>query len=183
MIKKRHIAAAAAAAVAAVATVIALAPGHYGAGVLPSSSLTPGVTNPNVTQANISSTICVSGWTATIRPPASYTTALKVKQLASGYALNGDTNTADYEEDHLISLELGGNPTDPNNLWPELYTTTPNAHDKDKTENYLKARVCAGNMTLAEAQHEISTDWVAVFSTLPKSHAFGSTAPDDQDDL
>ena len=28
---------------------------------------------------------------------------------------------SDYQEDHLISLELGGNPTDPRNLWPEPY--------------------------------------------------------------
>ena len=30
--------------------------------------LTPGVVNPDVTQATIGSTICVSGWTSTIRP-------------------------------------------------------------------------------------------------------------------
>ena len=40
-----------------------------------------------------------------------------MKQIAEyGYA---DTSTADYEEDHLIPLELGGAPRDPNNLWPE----------------------------------------------------------------
>jgi hypothetical protein len=48
------------------------------------------------------SAICAPGWTATIRSPASYATALKVKQLAGSYALNGDTKTAGYEEDHLI---------------------------------------------------------------------------------
>ena len=36
---------------------------------------TPGVLNPDVTQANIDSTICVHGWTRTIRPPTSYTNA------------------------------------------------------------------------------------------------------------
>ena len=50
---------------------------------LPSRSLTPGATNPAVTQATIHQTICVSGWTAKIRPPSSYTTALKVQQLAT----------------------------------------------------------------------------------------------------
>src|SRR5258708_3844160 len=38
-------------------------------GVLPDSTCTPGSTNPNVTQANIQQTICVSGYTQTIRPP------------------------------------------------------------------------------------------------------------------
>lgn len=43
------------------------------AGDLPDPQLTPGVTNPDVTQATIDKTICVPGWTKTIRPPASYT--------------------------------------------------------------------------------------------------------------
>ena len=51
---------------------------------LPDSSVTPGATNASVTQANIAVTICIPGWTKTIRPPASYTTKLKLLQLRSG---------------------------------------------------------------------------------------------------
>src|ERR1700686_2489678 len=39
--------------------------------------------NPAVTQATIATTICVSGWTATVRPPSSYTSSLKIEQLAA----------------------------------------------------------------------------------------------------
>src|SRR5436305_1090095 len=78
--------------------------------VLPNHRLTPGAVNPSVTQATIGATICRTGYTKTIRPSSSYTTALKRAQLASGYAFHGDVNTSDYEEDHLISLELGGSP-------------------------------------------------------------------------
>lgn len=107
---------------------------------------TPGVLNPSVTQANIRSTICRRGWTATIRPPASYTDALKRKQMRQ----YGETGSlSDYQEDHLISLELGGNPTDPRNLWPEPY---PRAADVDQIENQLNAEVCSGQLTLAQAQ-------------------------------
>ena len=74
---------------------------------------TPGVLNPDVTQANIDSTICVTGWTKTIRPPTSYTNALKQKQMRE-YGVG--RSASDYQEDHLISLELGGHPTDPRNL-------------------------------------------------------------------
>ena len=127
---------------------------------------TIGFTNPDVTQANISQNICNPSWsTKSIRPPSNYTAALKVKQLANGYALNEDTNTADYEEDHLISLELGGNPTDERNLWPEPYTTSISdggAKIKDTVENYLHKQVCNGSITLAQAQTEISTDWYRV---------------------
>ena len=40
------------------------------------------VLNPAVTQSTIDQTICVSGWTATVRPPESNTESLKRKQIA-----------------------------------------------------------------------------------------------------
>lgn len=48
---------------------------------LPDPTRTPGVANPDVTQDNIKQTICVSGWTKTIRPPSSYTSKLKLEQI------------------------------------------------------------------------------------------------------
>jgi hypothetical protein len=135
-----------------------------GAGViLPDRARTPGATNSSVTQGNIESTICVSGWTTTVRPPSSYTTALKQRQLASGYAYHGDTNTADYEEDHLISLELGGSPDSALNLWPEPYNAADGAHTKDQIENKLHTLVCSGALSLATAQHAIATNWWAAY--------------------
>lgn len=134
---------------------------------LPDPTCTPGVLNPDVTQDTIDSTICVSGWTSTIRPPVSYTNRLKVQQIAEyGYS---DTSTADYEEDHFVPLELGGNPTDPGNLWPEPryddgsgYTS----YDKDSVENALKKAVCNGTVSLADAQNAIMTNWTTALSSL-----------------
>ena len=80
-----------------------------------------------------------------IRPPESFTDALKVKQIAQ-YAYI-DTSTSDYEEDHLISLELGGAPADARNLWPEPYTDalsdgrSTGARTKDEFETKLGARL------------------------------------------
>lgn len=143
-------------------TVQSVSTGCKSAGGLPDSVCTPGVINTSVTQENIHSTICVKGFTKTIRPPVSYTSQLKIKQIAEyGYI---DTNPASYEEDHLISLELGGSPADPKNLWPEPYDE-PNgqgAHEKDQVENLLHQRVCNGIITLKEAQTEISTNWESV---------------------
>jgi hypothetical protein len=107
---------------------------------------TPGALNPDVTQATIGSTICVHGWTRTIRPAASYTADLKTEQMAQ-YGETGPPSA--YQEDHLISLELGGHPTDPHNLWPQPY---PRASEVDAIENDLNDDVCAGRLTLAEAQ-------------------------------
>ena len=125
---------------------------------LPDSKCTPGVINSSITQANIGENICNSNWsTKSERPPSSYTTQLKIKQIKEyGFA---DTATASYEEDHLVSLELGGNPTDPKNLWPEPYAGDYGAKKKDSVENYLHKQVCNGSMTLQEAQKEISTNW------------------------
>src|SRR5205814_8977327 len=104
----------------------------------------------DVTQATIRSTICKRGWTRTIRPPASYTGDLKMRQMRR-YARAGSPH--EYQEDHLISLELGGDPTDQRNLWPEPY---PRAAEVDQMENELNAAVCSGRLSLRGAQEQES---------------------------
>ena len=137
--------------VAAVVVVFAHGHGRRADAILADPVRTPGVLNPNVTQANIRSTICRHGWTETIRPPTDYTNALKAKQMRQ----YGETGSlSDYQEDHLISLELGGSPTDRRNLWPEPY---PRAADMDKIENELNGEVCSGQLTLAQAQQREDT--------------------------
>jgi hypothetical protein len=138
-------------AAAVVAVVLILRVGHTTTPVAVASwQRTPGVLNPDVTQATIRWTICKKGWTRTIRPPVEYTNALKRKQLRE-YGLRGAL--ADYQEDHLISLELGGDPRDARNLWPEPY---PRASKVDRIENDLNAQVCTGKLSLAEAQRRES---------------------------
>jgi len=126
-------------------------------GELPDSTCTPGVADPNVTQQNIQQTICVPGYSRKLRnkyAPVNYTDALKRLQIREyGYQ---DTRPSSYEEDHLISIELGGHPNDPRNLWPEA-PHSPNA--KDRVEDELHQKVYSGQMTLLEAQRIISTDW------------------------
>jgi hypothetical protein len=140
-----------AAAVLAVVAVLPRCGGRSRGRVVRASwMLTPGVLNPNVTQATIHSTICVSGWTRTIRPPSDYTSRLKLQGLRT-YRLRGPPRR--YQEDHLISLELGGDPSDPRNLWPEPY---PRAAEVDRIENQLNAEVCAGKLTLDAAQRRES---------------------------
>src|SRR5438093_1328924 len=87
----------------------------------PKYATTPGTTNPDVHQDNINDTICKSGWTATVRPSSSYTNKLKKTQLAE--LKWKDKNPSHYEQDHFISLELGGHPRDPKTLWPEMWST------------------------------------------------------------
>jgi hypothetical protein len=124
-------------------------------GQLPDPVCTPGAVDPRVTQDNLEQTICTRGYTATVRPALSYTSPLKLRQMA----LYGETGRpAQYEEDHLIPLELGGHPTDPRNLWPQP-GASPN--EKDRIENRLRDLVCAGTVPLARAQAAIAADWTA----------------------
>ena len=139
-----------AAAIGAALFAVLLAVRHHAQVGVVLPRLTPGVVNVAVSQANIRTTICRSGWTKTIRPPVSYTNALKLEQMRR-YGEHGPRSA--YQEDHLISLELGGDPNDPRNLWPEPY---PRAADVDRVENELNAKVCSGALTLRAAQNEES---------------------------
>lgn len=129
---------------------------------LPDPSLTPGEINAEVTSDNIDENICVSGWTTTVRPSVSYTNKLKKTQIDQyGYT---DKDPRDYEEDHLISLQLGGSPTSPKNLWPEPYEGPCGARVKDRLETKLKKMICDGEIDLETAQDEIAKDWVGAFN-------------------
>lgn len=127
-------------------------------GILPNATTTPGAATNLTTKQ-----LCAKSFrTGSKRPDDSVTTALKRKQLAAwGYA---DQNVKDYEEDHLISLEIGGDPQSAKNLWPELYAGKCGAHVKDKLENRLKELVCDGRLPLAQVQQEIATNWVASYN-------------------
>jgi hypothetical protein len=113
-------------------------------------TLTPGALNRAVTPDTLATTVCVPGWTATIRPPSEYTDHLKAVQIRR-YGFPG--STADYQEDHFISLGLGGNPTDPGNLWPEPW---PRARAVDTIERELHDKLCHGRLSLEEVQHRIA---------------------------
>src|SRR5258708_6190452 len=131
-----------------------LAPGQCHArdsGKLPDPACTPGSLDPGVPQATTRLTICVRGWTATIRPPSSETTILKHDVAYPAYSVPPGTIS---ELDHLVPLELGGS-NDITNLWPEA-GAVPNA--KDPVENDLRADGFAGELTLVTAQAAIAAD-------------------------
>jgi hypothetical protein len=116
--------------------------------------------NLAVTQTTIDKTICVPGWTKTVRPPESYTERLKRQQLQEFASLHpGDANWTlrGTEEDHRLPLVLGGSPRDARNLSPEE-PSSPNPKDKD--EAAIADQVCAGHLTLAQGQAELVSKWL-----------------------
>jgi hypothetical protein len=106
--------------------------------------------NPVVTQETIGSTICVPGWTKTVRPSARYTSSVKLR-LVHELEITEEL-LVDFELDHRIPLALGGAVSDPHNLefqpWDE-------AGEKDQIEAFLSRAVCASKIALDEARRRI----------------------------
>jgi hypothetical protein len=126
---------------------------------LPDPNCTPGATNPKVTPDTLGETVCRTGYTKSIRPPASILGAEKRSNAAS-YSYTGSLSDTEY--DHLIPLELGGDPNDARNLWVEP-DKSPNR--KDGIESKLHQRLCAGTVSLAAVQEAIANDWTTALDT------------------
>ncbi len=131
--------------------------------ILPDPLCTPGAVDPAVTQADLASTICMSGYTKTVRPPASNTNAFKVQVLAA----YNEPYARTIELDHLVPLELGG-ANSASNLWPEPNRTDATSFNnpKDAIEAQLRAAVCSGTISLVAAQDAIASDWVSAKKVL-----------------
>lgn len=126
-----------------------------------SADLPDGTITPGVAETTDLSLLCKVGYTSTVR---NVSEALKNKVYSEYTIVTHKPH--EYEIDHLISLELGG-ANDQENLWPQSYITCPwNAHVKDRLENYLHARVCAGELPIQFVQQEISKDWIALYQKL-----------------
>ena len=120
--------------------------------------------NPEVTQSNIHSTICKTGWTKTIRPPASYTNIVKREQLSLMFPHLTQTDIKTlanlYEEDHVLPLSMGGHPTKIDNLTPQLWGGKYGAYAKDIVERKMLRDVCSGKVSLAFGRDIFVTgDW------------------------
>lgn len=118
---------------------------------LPNPKLTPGAALKVTTRQ-----VCESGYTERARHVTSKTKAYVFRLYGLPY------DTKHYEVDHLIPLELAGANT-VNNLWPEPYAGSMGAKAKDQLENKLHRMVCAGQLSLEQAQREMATDWRAVY--------------------
>jgi hypothetical protein len=125
------------------------------AAFLPNPGLTPGDALP--VDAH---TVCQPGYAQRVRAvPESVKRAVYLE-----YGMRVPLTGAD-EIDHLIPLEIGGSNSS-KNLWPQPLGTQPwNAKVKDGLESELHREVCAGKLSLAQAQREIASDWIQCWQT------------------
>src|SRR5512135_292064 len=134
------------------------------AGVLPDPVLTPGVV-----ASTDAATVCAPGYSRRVRPPAAYTSRLKRRQLAAGYPGTARLRPDQVEEDHLVMLALGGDPTSERNLWPEpRQVRAADGHEagaavKDRLEGYLYDQVCHHGLALQRAQAALAGDWYVAY--------------------
>lgn len=124
---------------------------------IPDHNRTPGAIDPEITQENIARTVCVPGYTKTIRPTSSYINKLKARQMRE-QDLPGAAQ--DYHEDHVVPLCVGGHPSDPRNLWPEPVAGRWSTSVKDQLESSVCRQVCRGDITLEEGRAIfLALDW------------------------
>jgi hypothetical protein len=131
---------------------------HYrrdGAAVLNDLRATPGEVDAQLTKE----TLCARSFHT--RDERNVTESQK-KRICAAYGQTSGCPGKGYEIDHLISIELGGS-NDDRNLWPQPVDApgTIGFHTKDKLENALHRKVCAGELPLADAQQCIAGDWYA----------------------
>jgi hypothetical protein len=144
----------------AVAVGLVLVASPAGAATTPNSALTPGATDPAVTQANVQQTICTSGYARTVR---NVSTRAK-HQVYVAYHIARSLERK-YIIDHLVPLELGGS-NDRANLWPQFRA---DSEQKDEAENALHDLVCSNQVDLAAAQQAIEADWSTAQATMAQA--------------
>src|SRR5579859_1237381 len=128
-------------------------------GPLQDLACTPGDIFRNISKAEV----CTPGYATSVRDVTQ-----SVKNRA--YSSYGITRRlpGQYEVDHLVPLQLGGSNAIAN-LWPEAGEPRPGYREKNRVENYLHDQVCSGALSLKDAQIEIATNWLAVYTRLPQN--------------
>ena len=148
----RTVAAGALALIAAWAILTIHPPGRTGAFEVPSRRLTPGAARTVDREALCNSAL----------PKNQVVPATLRERVFQAYGI-AHPDPGKYEVDYLITPALGG-ADDIRNLWPQPYVSTVwNARVKDELEDRLRDLVCGGRLDLAEAQRDISTDWIAAY--------------------
>ena len=127
----------------------------------PRPDLTPGVFAANVGKEQV----CTDGYTDTVRHKFNLA---ERRFYFNRYGIPYDKRK--HQIDHFLSLELGGDPMDPRNIWPEAFSPLPGARQKDVVETWLHHQVCRHGMPLEQAQRLLLTDWLAVYLQIKSSN-------------
>ncbi|WP_213304648.1 hypothetical protein [Paraburkholderia sacchari] len=119
-----------------------------------------------VTQESVAETICRPGYADTVAPPFDETMAQKGRLLAAR-GIDSDEGVA-YALDRRVPILLGGSPDAAANF--DLLPWGGHAGERRKSllTVRLKRCVCAGRISLAEAQAAISGNWAHRYDQLTR---------------
>lgn len=145
-------------------------------GVLPDQALTPGAV-----RTTDKTEICTTKTSDVRNVPGSLKEAVRRRYgMTSKRDLWCNTQEA-CEIDHLVPLAVGGS-NEITNLWPQPYEGQWNAHHKDQLEAKMKRLLCAGKVTVEEAQSIFKNNWVEGYkkfiATEPKSSKYPASSED-----
>lgn len=136
------------------------------------SAQDPRLLDTRVTQESVTDTICRPGYADTVAPPFDQTMALKDRMLAAR-GIDTDDGVG-YALDRHVPIVLGGSPDAAANF--DLIPWGGHAGERRKSllTVRLKRCVCAGRMTLAQAQAAITGNWVHQYDRLTRMDCGGS---------
>lgn len=120
---------------------------------LPDARMTPGAV-VSVTAAQV----CAPGYARRARHPYDDAARAMSRAVRREYGVRGPG----YRVDHLVPIEVGGDPFDIRNLWPQPVS---DSYVKDERENAAHDRICSSrnpDATMREVQREFETDWTTV---------------------
>ncbi|CAB3808919.1 hypothetical protein LMG28688_06878 [Paraburkholderia caffeinitolerans] len=119
-----------------------------------------------VTQESVAETICRPGYADTVAPPFNETMAQKGRLLAAR-GIDSDEGVA-YALDRRVPILLGGSPDAAANF--DLLPWGGHAGERRKSllAVRLKRCVCAGRISLAQAQAAISGNWSHQYDQLTR---------------
>ncbi|WP_414694421.1 hypothetical protein [Paraburkholderia sp.] len=132
----------------------------------------PGLLDARVTQQSVGETICRPDYADTVAPPFDQTMELKDRLLAAR-GIDADDG-ARYALDRRVPIVLGGSPDATANF--DLLPWDGHAGERRKSllTVRLKRCVCAGRMTLAEAQAAITGNWPHQYEHLTRMACVGA---------
>ncbi len=132
------------------------------AAIEPKIKITPKITSKNY-QDNLPQTLCVGGQVSSAHSSYFWGKPGKLQLCKFSYM---ETSSKNYEEIRLAPPSVGGNPSDPRNLWPQPQISAWDAAQKERRKFVTSRMVCTQEITLAEIQQAISANLIEVWKKL-----------------
>lgn len=128
----------------------------------PDPTLTPGAV-----EVVDKRTVCAPGYATRVRRERPVPPSLWV-EIARAYDVPLSAPAGTRQRDHFIPITLGGCPDCRTNLWFQPAEPRPGYHEKDWVEVSLAVLVCAGRLSLEDAQARMRS-WAAIWLILHPS--------------